>query len=93
MSHFQQYVAKMEERKVELEEERLKAKAIRHDDRDKISSNDASVKRKSSLQKSHTIPSPSPKEKSVEDPSNSNTPPNSTTTQPKKQTATTGTLK
>ena len=92
VSHFQQYVAKMEERKVELEEERLKAKAIRHDDRDKISSNDASVKIKSSLQKYHTIPSPSPKEKSVEDPSNSNTPPNSTTTQPKKQTATTGTL-
>ena len=25
MSHFQQYVAKMEERRVELEEERLKA--------------------------------------------------------------------
>ena len=93
VSHFQQYVAKMEERKVELEEERLKAKAIRHDNHDKISGNDASVKRKSSLQKTHTIPSPSPKEKSVEDQSKSHTPPNSTTTQPKKQTATTGTLK
>ena len=92
VSHFQQYVAKMEERKVELEEERLKAKAIRHDNHDKISGNDASVKRKSSLQKTHTIPSPSPKEKSVEDQSKSHTPPNSTTTQPKKQTATTGTL-
>lgn len=90
MSHFQQYVTKMEERKVELEEERLKAKAIRHNDLDKVTSNDANVKKKSSLQKSHTIPSPSPKEKEriVEDSPKSKTP-----SKPKKQTATTGTLK
>ncbi len=65
MSHFQQYVAKMEERRVELEEERLKAKAIRHNknnDGDGVVADDDNEHKKvssSSLKQIHTIPSPS----------------------------------
>jgi hypothetical protein len=65
MSHFQQYVAKMEERRVALEEERLKAKAIRHsknNDGNGVVPDDDNEHKKvssSSLKQIHTIPSPS----------------------------------